>query len=135
MISVLSSVIASDCASDEHGVVVRNPGRALFSPAAERERLRLEGSPSIRLPRLIAVITLLSDLPGPFDYRLTCALTAPEGEVDGSLQSVDFHWPEDQRIERVSVNLDGRIPFFEVGGVYKVRFLLNGDPLCEIPLP
>jgi hypothetical protein len=59
----------------------------------------------------------------------------PEGEVAGGLLSNDYTWPEGKRFERVTVRLSGQIPFFETGGVYNVRFLCDGVPLCEIPLP
>jgi hypothetical protein len=135
LVSVLSSLIASDCANDPNGVIVTNPGRALFSPARERERLRELGCPSIRLPDLVAVLTLLSDVPGPFSYRLSCVMVAPNGEVAGPMQMQDFSWRDGQRVERVSLRLGGQIRFFETGGIYKVRFLFDGTPLCEVPLP
>jgi hypothetical protein len=135
VISVLSSFIAGECDSSDGGVVVRNPGRALISPPHERERLRALKQRSISLPELVAVLTLHSDLRGPFDYRLTCAFVSPHGQIEGSIQTVTFQWPDGQRVERVSVRLEGQIRFFERGGIYRVRFLFNGEPLCEIPLP
>ena len=135
MISVLSSFIAGECDSTDGGITVRNPGRALVSPPRERERLRAMRQSAISLPDLVAVLTLHSELRGPFDYRLTCAFVSPHGEIEGSIQTVSFQWPEGQRVERVSVRLEGRIRFFERGGIYRVRFLFNGEPLCEIPLP
>ncbi len=135
MITVLSSFLAADCTSDDAGVVVRNPGRALVSLSEERERLRALGGPFILLPELVAVLTLLSDQHGPFDYRLSCAFVSPDGEVHGVIQTADFAWPAGKRVERVSVRLAGQIRFFESGGVYHIRFLLDGAPLCQVPLP
>jgi hypothetical protein len=135
VISVLSSLIASECLADEAGVIVRNPGRALFSPPEERERLRTLGSPSVQLPELFAVLTLLSDVPGPFEYRLSCAFLSPEGEIAGPMQTSTFRWHEQQRIERLSIKLAGQVEFFEEGGIYRLLFLCDGSPLCEIPLP
>ena len=60
---------------------------------------------------------------------------SPEGEIEGLMQTVTFRWPEDELVERVSVRLSGQIRFFETGGIYHVRFLFDGDPLCTIPLP
>jgi hypothetical protein len=135
VIELLSSFIASECSSNEKGLVVRNPGRALFSSVSERERLRALGSPFIQLPDLVAIITLISDRPGPFDYRLSSAFVCPDGEVGGPMETMTFRWQESQRVERISVKLGGHVRFFEQGGLFRVRFLLNGEPLCDIPLP
>jgi hypothetical protein len=135
VIAVLSSFIAGECDTSDGGVVVRNPGRALVAPQRERERLRSLRKRSIQLPELVALLTLHSDVRGPFDYRLTCAVIAPNGQIEGHIQTLSFHWSDGQNIERISVRLEGRIRFFEDGGIYRVRFLFNGEPLCEIPLP
>ena len=135
MISVVSSLIASAYDVSDGEVSVRNPGRYLIATTAERERLEELGRPHIQLPDLVAVLTLMSDASGPFPYRLTCALVHPEGEVAGGLLSNDYTWADGKRFDRVTVRLTGQIPFFETGGVYSVRFLCDGVPLCDMPLP
>ena len=135
MISVISSFIGTDCRVEEREVVVANPGRTLITSSAERERLRGLGCPGIELPELVAVLTLLSNERGPFHYKLSSALIDPCGGVVGPMNTLDFIWPEGKAVDRISMRIFGKIDFFECGGIFKLRFLLDGDPLCEVPLP
>jgi hypothetical protein len=134
-ISSISSFLASDYEVTNGVLSVINPGRFLISPASERERLRELGCPAIHLPPLVAVLRLMSDRPGPFAYRLSCFFTQPNGRSGSGMQMNDFEWPADQRFDRVTIRLETQIPFFERGGIYNVKFLVDGEPLCEIPLP
>ena len=134
-ISSISGFLAGDYQVIDGVLQVTNPGRFLISPASERERLRSLGSPAIHLPSLVAVLRLMSDRPGPFSYRLSCFLMQPSGHPGGAMQMNDFEWQEGSRFDRVTIRLEAQIPFFEFGGVYAVKFLIDGEPLCDIPLP
>lgn len=135
MVTVLSSFLAAECLeSDDSSLMIFNPGRAFSAPGSERERLRAAGKQYVGLPDLVAVLSLYSRQYRGRDYKLSFAFVAPDGEVIGGLQSKDFTWPNEP-VERISLRLDGRVRFFEEGGIYRIRFLFNGDPLCEIPLP
>jgi hypothetical protein len=135
VVLVLSSFIAGEIDNSEgEGIVIRNPGRVLSAPASERERLRSRGRPIINLPQLAASLSLYSTEQRGEAYRLSFAFISPGGDVIGQLQSRDFVWGRTP-LERISLRLDGQISFFEEGGIYRLRFLFNGEPLCEIPVP
>jgi hypothetical protein len=135
VISVISSFIATDCRIEERDVVVANPGRTLITSSTERERLRELGRAGIELPKLVAVLTLLSNERGPFTYKLSSALIDPAGAVVGPMNTLEFVWPDGKAVDRISIRLTGKIDFFECGGIFMLRFLLDGAPLCEVPLP
>lgn len=136
-IQAMSATLVQDCYEDKEGRFhMVNLVGPIVMPYEARERLRSGSVRSVkaRLPDFKVVLVLWGGEPGQV-FKLSGALTYPAGGPSARMPVNERTWPVDNQSMRIVINFPEARFDVKDAGVYKLKFLIDGQPLTELPLP
>ncbi len=128
--AILAREVHTDAAGRFHIV---DPITSVVFPVKARERLAQTDKNGIAadLPPCVAVLNLWGGAPGQ-KYMLTATITSPVGDT-APFQVNENTWPDTPSL-RLTINIKGQFGF-ERSGLYKFKYLIDGEPIGELALP
>lgn len=131
-IQAMSAILVQDCYEDEEGVfhMVNLIGPIAIPSGAAKTAKGIK----LRLPDFKAVLTLWGGESGQ-SFKLSGALTYPAGGPSARMPVHDYTWPIGSVSMRITINFPEARIDVKADGVYKIKFLIDGQPLIELPLP
>ncbi len=132
-IQMMGAMLAQKTYTDDAGLIhIVSPISLIPVPVASRRQFEKSGKTHIvvRLPECVAVLSLWGGNPGD-KFTITGSLVYPSGDsAPGPVEHNE--WPDSVALTK-ALPIEGEVPF-EKGGIYKFKFLIDGEPVGELPL-